>query len=209
MSLFAAHAAGIAAIEAVYPTVKDEAGLATYAARAAHDGFTGMMALHPLQVPIINAAFTPTAAQIEQARAIVAAFHQAPNAGVLMLEGKMIDAPNFFASTQDIGAGGRRQMNECRTDWTRDEIAALFDLPFNDLMFEAQSIHRANFPRNEVQLSTLLSIKTGGCPEDCGYCSQSTEAESGLKATKLMDVQAVLQAAAQAKDHGSGHVAPK
>ncbi|WP_336960093.1 biotin synthase BioB [Sphingobium aquiterrae] len=91
-----------------------------------------------------------------------------------------------------------------RTDWTRAEIAALFDLPFNDLMFEAQSIHRANFPRNEVQLSTLLSIKTGGCPEDCGYCSQSTEAESGLKATKLMDVQAVLQAAAQAKDHGSG-----
>ncbi|MEV5020674.1 biotin synthase BioB [Sphingobium sp. LMA1-1-1.1] len=91
-----------------------------------------------------------------------------------------------------------------RTDWTRDEIAALFDLPFNDLMFEAQSIHRANFPSNEVQLSTLLSIKTGGCPEDCGYCSQSTEAESGLKATKLMDVQAVLQAAAQAKDHGSG-----
>src|SRR3546814_19641913 len=72
-----------------------------------------------------------------------------------------------------------------RTDWTREEIAALFDLPFNDLMFEAQSIHRANFPRNEVQLSTLLSIKTGGCPEDCGYCSQSTEAESGLKATKL------------------------
>jgi len=91
-----------------------------------------------------------------------------------------------------------------RTDWTREEIGALFDLPFNDLMFEAQSIHRANFPRNEVQLSTLLSIKTGGCPEDCGYCSQSTEAESGLKATKLMDVQAVLQAAAQAKDHGSG-----
>ncbi|WP_097091521.1 biotin synthase BioB [Novosphingobium sp. Chol11] len=91
-----------------------------------------------------------------------------------------------------------------RTDWTRDEIAALFCLPFNDLMFEAQSIHRTNFPRNEVQLSTLLSIKTGGCPEDCGYCSQSTEAESGLKATKLMDVQAVLQAAAQAKDHGSG-----
>ncbi|WOK36225.1 biotin synthase BioB [Sphingomonas sp. C3-2] len=93
---------------------------------------------------------------------------------------------------------------DLRTDWSREEITALFDLPFNDLMFEAQTIHRANFPRNEVQLSTLLSIKTGGCPEDCGYCSQSTEAESGLKATKLMDVQAVLQAAAQAKDHGSG-----
>ena len=93
---------------------------------------------------------------------------------------------------------------EPRTDWTREEIAALFDLPFADLLYEAQTIHRANHPRNEVQLSTLLSIKTGGCPEDCGYCSQSSEAESGLKATKLMDVQAVLQSAAQAKDNGSG-----
>ncbi len=93
---------------------------------------------------------------------------------------------------------------EPRTDWTREEVAALFDLPFMDLMFEAQTVHRAHHPRNEVQLSTLLSIKTGGCPEDCGYCSQSVSAESGVKATKLMDVQAVLQAAAQAKDHGSG-----
>jgi biotin synthase len=91
-----------------------------------------------------------------------------------------------------------------RTDWTRAEIAALFDLPFMDLVYEAQTIHRAHHPRNEVQLSTLLSIKTGGCPEDCGYCSQSASAESGVKATKLMDVQAVLQAAAQAKDAGSG-----
>jgi biotin synthase len=95
-------------------------------------------------------------------------------------------------------------MTEVRTDWTRDEIAALFDLPFMDLVYEAQTIHRAHHPRNEVQLSTLLSIKTGGCPEDCGYCSQSVEADSGVKATKLMDVQAVLQAAAQAKDAGSG-----
>jgi biotin synthase len=94
-------------------------------------------------------------------------------------------------------------MNTPRTDWTREEIAALFDLPFNDLMFEAQSIHRAHHPRNEVQLSTLLSIKTGGCVEDCGYCNQSTHAETGLKATKLMDSRAVLQAAAQAKDNGS------
>ncbi|RVT92468.1 biotin synthase BioB [Sphingomonas crocodyli] len=90
-----------------------------------------------------------------------------------------------------------------RNDWTRDEIAALFDLPFNDLLFDAQTVHRANFPRNEVQLSTLLSIKTGGCVEDCGYCNQSTHAETGLKATKMMDVRAVLQAAAQAKDGGS------
>jgi biotin synthase len=93
---------------------------------------------------------------------------------------------------------------ESRTDWTREEIAALFDLPFMDLLYEAQTIHRTNHPRNEVQLSTLLSIKTGGCAEDCGYCSQSASADSGVKATKLMDVQAVLQAAAQAKDHGSG-----
>ncbi|WP_223262561.1 biotin synthase BioB [Sphingobium sp. SCG-1] len=91
-----------------------------------------------------------------------------------------------------------------RTDWTREEIAALFDLPFSDLMFEAQTVHRACHPRNEVQLSTLLSIKTGGCVEDCGYCNQSVHAETGLKAEKLMDVRAVLQSAAQAKDAGSG-----
>ena len=90
-----------------------------------------------------------------------------------------------------------------RVDWTRQEIAVLFDMPFLDLVFEAAQVHRAHHPRNEVQLSTLLSIKTGGCVEDCGYCSQSTSAETGLKATKLMDVRAVLQAAAQAKDSGS------
>jgi len=92
---------------------------------------------------------------------------------------------------------------EVRTDWTREEIAALFDLPFTELVFRAAEVHRANHAANEVQLSTLLSIKTGGCPEDCGYCSQSVSAETGLKATKLMDVRQVLQAAAQAKDHGS------
>ena len=92
---------------------------------------------------------------------------------------------------------------EVRTDWTRDEIAALFDLPFGELVFQAQMIHRAHHAADEVQLCTLLSIKTGGCPEDCGYCNQSASAETGLKATKLMDVRAVLQAAAQAKDAGS------
>jgi len=88
-------------------------------------------------------------------------------------------------------------------EWTRAEIAALFDRPLLDLLFEAQSVHRRHHAPNEVQLSTLLSIKTGGCPEDCGYCSQSVHAQTGLKATKLMDVRAVLQAAARAKDHGS------
>ena len=90
-----------------------------------------------------------------------------------------------------------------RTDWTRDAIAALFDLPFDELMYQAQTIHRTHHAAGEVQLCTLLSIKTGGCPEDCGYCSQSASAESGVKATKLMDPRAVLQAAAQAKDSGS------
>jgi len=92
---------------------------------------------------------------------------------------------------------------EPRNDWTREEIAALFDLPFTELLFRAATVHRAHHRPDEVQLCTLLSIKTGGCPEDCGYCSQSAKAESGVKATRLMEVQAVLQRAAQAKDAGS------
>ncbi|MBC2777396.1 biotin synthase BioB [Parasphingopyxis marina] len=94
-------------------------------------------------------------------------------------------------------------MTEIRTDWTREEIATLFDLPFHELMWRAQTVHRENHAAGEVQLCTLLSIKTGGCPEDCGYCSQSKHADSGVKATKLMDVRQVLQSAAQAKDAGS------
>jgi len=94
-------------------------------------------------------------------------------------------------------------MTQIRTDWTREEIAGLFDLPFTELLFQAASVHRENHPPEQVQLCTLLSIKTGGCPEDCGYCSQSVKADSGVEATKLMDVRAVLQTAAQAKDAGS------
>ena len=94
-------------------------------------------------------------------------------------------------------------MTHIRTDWTRDEIAALFDLPFTELLFQAASVHREFHPPSQVQLCTLLSIKTGGCPEDCGYCSQSVKADSGVEATKLMEVQSVLQRAAQAKDAGS------
>ena len=78
-----------------------------------------------------------------------------------------------------------------RTDWTRDEIAAIFDLPFADPLFQAQTVHRAN----HVQQSTLPSIKTGGCAENCGYCSQSAHVATGLKASKLMAVDAVLTAA--------------
>lgn len=94
-------------------------------------------------------------------------------------------------------------MSDLRNDWTREEIAALFDLPFGELIWRAQGVHRQWHAPDEVQLCTLLSIKTGGCPEDCGYCSQSASAESGVKATKLMDPRAVLQMAAQAKDAGS------
>ena len=90
-----------------------------------------------------------------------------------------------------------------RSDWTREEISALFALPFPELMFRAQSIHRAHFDPTQVQISTLLSIKTGGCPEDCGYCSQSSKYDTGVKATKLMDVQSVLADARAAKDAGA------
>ena len=94
-------------------------------------------------------------------------------------------------------------MTAVRTDWTRPEIAALFDLPFVELVYQAATVHRAHHAVGQIQLCTLLSIKTGGCPEDCGYCSQSVKADSGVEATKLMDVQAILQKAAQAKDSGS------
>ncbi len=96
-----------------------------------------------------------------------------------------------------------KQDGEVRTDWTRDEIGALFDLPFTELMFRAQSVHRMRFDPTKVQLSTLLSIKTGGCPEDCAYCPQSAHHETELKASKLIDTQEVLKAAAQAKAAGS------
>ncbi|HWN49840.1 MAG TPA: biotin synthase BioB [Xanthobacteraceae bacterium] len=90
-----------------------------------------------------------------------------------------------------------------RHDWTRTEIQALFDLPFPDLIFHAQRIHRLHFDPHEVQISTLLSIKTGGCPEDCAYCPQSAHHHAGIKADKLMEVGAVLDEARAAKAAGA------
>jgi biotin synthase len=90
-----------------------------------------------------------------------------------------------------------------RHDWQLDEVQALFALPFNDLIFKAQTIHREHFDPNEVQISSLLSIKTGACSEDCGYCPQSARYDSGLTPEALMPVEAVLQAAQQAKDQGA------
>lgn len=93
--LFGAHAADVAAIETVYPAIADIDGLAAYAARGSRDGFTGMMAIHPSQVATINAAFTPDAASVARAHAVVAAFAAAPEAGALQLDGRMIDAPHL------------------------------------------------------------------------------------------------------------------
>ena len=94
-------------------------------------------------------------------------------------------------------------LHDVRNDWTREEIARLFAAPFADLIFRAQTVHRQFFDANEVQISTLLSIKTGGCPEDCGYCSQSASHETGLKASKLMALDAVLADARAAKAAGA------
>lgn len=90
-----------------------------------------------------------------------------------------------------------------RHNWTREEVLTLFDLPFNDLMFKAQTIHRANFPANEVQLSTLLNIKSGGCSEDCKYCSQSSRYQTGLQASKMLTKEVVKAYAVKAQAQGA------
>jgi len=90
-----------------------------------------------------------------------------------------------------------------RHDWTREEVRALFALPFPELMFRAQAVHRRHFDPTEVQISTLLSIKTGGCPEDCAYCPQSVHYDTGVKPEKLMSVAAVVAEARAAKAAGA------
>lgn len=92
---------------------------------------------------------------------------------------------------------------DLRHNWTLDEVRELFNQSFNDLLFHAQTVHRQHFNPNEVQVSTLLSIKTGACPEDCKYCPQSGHYNTGLDKEKLMEVQKVLKAAAEAKAIGS------
>jgi biotin synthase len=94
-------------------------------------------------------------------------------------------------------------MSAIRHDWQIDEIEALFEKPFNDLLFEAQQVHRARFDPNRVQVSTLLSIKTGACPEDCGYCSQSSKYDTSLEREKLLPIEEVIEAARVAKSKGS------
>jgi len=93
--------------------------------------------------------------------------------------------------------------NEFRHNWSRQEVEALFVLPFNDLLFEAQTVHRRYFDPNQVQVSTLLSIKTGACPEDCAYCPQSTRYDTGLEVEQLMEVEKVLEQARVAAASGA------
>ncbi len=94
-------------------------------------------------------------------------------------------------------------MTELRHDWQLKEIQALFALPFNDLMFQAHQVHRRHFTANEVQISTLLSIKTGACPEDCSYCSQSSRYDTDLKSERLLPLSEVIAAAKTAQDNGA------
>ena len=107
-------------------------------------------------------------------------------------------SPQPSSGAVDVTGAVRQDL--VRNDWTRAEMRALFDLPFPELIFQAQRVHRLHFDPREVQISTLLSIKTGGCPEDCAYCPQSAHYETGVKADKLMDVEAVLAEARAAKD---------
>jgi biotin synthase len=103
------------------------------------------------------------------------------------------------ASSRTVSRGGPA----IRHDWTSAEALALYDLPFMDLLFRAQSVHRTSFDPNKVQMSRLLSIKTGGCAEDCGYCSQSAHHKTGLKASKLVEVERVITEAKKAKAAGA------
>jgi biotin synthase len=103
----------------------------------------------------------------------------------------------------EITGNDSHTVESVRHDWDRSEAEALYDRPFADLMFQAQSIHRRNFDPNHVETASLLSIKTGGCPEDCGYCSQSAHYDTGLKATKLMAKADVVATAQRARDAGA------
>jgi biotin synthase len=102
-----------------------------------------------------------------------------------------------------MNAGHANRIGIVRHDWTREEVRALFALPFPELMFRAQTVHRMHFDPAEVQISTLLSIKTGGCPEDCAYCPQSAQYATGVKAEKLMSLDAVLAEARAARRAGA------
>ena len=113
------------------------------------------------------------------------------------------DSPARAAPSPPKPAPAQQLAGIPRHDWTPAEVAALFALPFSELMYRAQTIHRTRFPAGDVQISTLLSIKTGACPEDCAYCPQSARFDTGLAAGKLLPLEEVLAAAREAKQHGA------
>jgi biotin synthase len=109
----------------------------------------------------------------------------------------------MMSTARDSIDDNRNTFGQPRHNWTRPEAQTLCDLPFADLIFQAQGIHRRNFDPNHVETASLLSIKTGGCPEDCGYCSQSAHYDTDIKATRLMDQSAVVETARRARDAGA------
>lgn len=94
-------------------------------------------------------------------------------------------------------------MTQATSGWTMEDVKTIYEQPFNDLLFKAHEVHRANHPANTLQMATLLSIKTGACPEDCGYCSQSGHHNTGLKKEKLLSLETVIQSAKEAKASGA------
>jgi len=115
----------------------------------------------------------------------------------------MTHATPAAAQSMHWHAPANRHATPTDQRWTVDAIQALLDKPFMDLLFQAQTVHRAHWPAGEIELATLLSVKTGGCPENCGYCPQSAEFDTGVKAEKLMEVEEVTRAAQAAKDAGA------
>jgi biotin synthase len=108
-----------------------------------------------------------------------------------------------MSSAHDAGRNAPGHLDRSGREWTRAEADALYALPFADLLFRAQGVHRRHFDPNLVEFASLLSIKTGGCPEDCGYCSQSAHYDTGLKATRLMDLTTVVETAQRAREAGA------
>jgi len=126
-----------------------------------------------------------------------------PPHSIVPVKGILNMSPPVEAAVASARTFKAYEIGAVRSDWTREEVRALFALPFPELMFQAQTIHRMYFDPREVQVSTLLSIKTGGCPEDCGYCPQSAHHDTQLPAEKLMEVEKVLAEARAAKDSGA------
>jgi biotin synthase len=141
---------------------------------------------------------------------MVGAVAQKPRLGWLLrlLPGPPPSSRNLVARTEmallESQSSTRAFADTLRHDWTRDEVRALFDMPLSELIFRAQTVHREFFDPSAVQMSTLLSIKTGGCPEDCAYCPQSAHYDTGLGVEKLMPIEQVLAEARAARDAGAG-----